>query len=247
MTTNYSVVLVAGNLLSISGELPDFMEDDVLNSLLFSQLFASNKVAKFAAPGEWYKADAKAMTQVKWLGIQNSFIRFAPVKNSIITLQELIQKNLLNHLSQKQGIRVDSMMARMGCLTEEEAVRTLFRGQVINTMSAETDFSGAGVKPAVSTIALQVSLVEPGPVLYSIFINFSTTEVIGSDVLSQHFSGRNIVASISVDFAQRELDKVAYQKENIRGKILSALPDKKDELMLRVPSEKSPLISRAQD
>ncbi|MFW0756445.1 hypothetical protein ACN1C3_17170 [Pseudomonas sp. H11T01] len=236
MTTDYHVMLVAGNLLSISDELPDFMEGDVLNSLLFSQLFANNKAVKFASPGEWYKADAKAMTQVKWLGIDKNFMCFEPAKDSIVTLQELIKKSLRNHVNQQQGVQVDSMMVRRGRFPEEETVHALFRGQVINTVPAETDVPREGVKPAVSTIALQVGLVEPGPVLYSIFINFSTSEVIGVDVFSQHFSGENIVGSISVYFARRELDTKAYQKENIRGKILSALHDKKSELIFRVPS-----------
>jgi hypothetical protein len=126
------------------------------------------------------------------------------------------------------------MISRVEHLPCAKVVQAVFRENVISTVQTEVRSTG---KPAVSTIALQLSLIEPGPIAYSAFVRFSTSEVVDADVSQQCFLGEYIVGSISIDFSQQELDKVGYEKYNVRNKVLSSLPGTKDNLILVVPSE----------
>lgn len=232
MSAGYDVMLVAGNLLSISLGLPDSWRDDVLNSLLFSQMYANSQVEKFDKPDKWYTAHANAMSQTKWRRTSYKSNYFQPDRDAIITLQNLIRENLLGRLDKNHGEQVESMIRRIQKLSDADGVQSVFRKHVITTAQPEVQ---SAVVSAVSTVALQISLIDSGPIAYSAFVSFSTSEAVEVDIFKQCFSGKDIVGEISVDFSQHELNKVDYEKNNVRKNILSSLPGTKDNLILFVP------------
>jgi len=60
------VVVVAGNVLSVSSDVVDPWKEAVISSLLFSRLYANSQADRFAQAQQWYKDYDDALGRLKW-------------------------------------------------------------------------------------------------------------------------------------------------------------------------------------
>ncbi|WP_454837765.1 hypothetical protein [Pseudomonas mohnii] len=221
------ICLVAGNLLLVAGGFSQRLREDLLDSVLFSQLYAGAKVVKWSDAESWYTECATAMERVKWQRTVYKNSSFEPkddagfsIRDSVVNqVHSLFGKNLVEKFEQLINCIEHSFV--------EEAVGKVLREHAVATekTSDDADFS---------TIALQMGVLGPGPVLYSGFVCFRTSEEVEVDFLNQCFSGTHIVGEVSIDFAKQQLDRAAFERSRMREKIIAQLPDSRDGLILEL-------------
>jgi hypothetical protein len=228
-----AVTLVAGNVLFEPSRLMPPVKDDVYNSLLFAQLYADREFNRHELPAQWYRAYTEAMYQSKWFGDQHGSRYLEPAEQSRVTIEKLVEENLLSRLHKARAIDIKKMMAHIGGLPEADAAQVLFRAQVLRVIPATTEAGAAFEGRPLSTLTLHVSVVEGGGIIDSLFINFSTTDVMGLDIFQQELRGDRFVGKISLLSFRRELNQVMYAK--VRPDILNFLSAQKDKLIAPVP------------
>lgn len=226
------VFLVAGDPLSLSVDISDIWREETLHSLLYSRLYASSKVDRFVAPDQWYKSFASAMGQVKWGREVHGSYSFEPEVDAIVVLQNLIKTRLGSLFGANQTLQFGRLMSSVEGALNAEAAGTIFRQRAVANAPGQKD-------SVYSAIVLQLGVVAAGPVVYSAFVHFCTTEEVEVDFINQRFAGEHIVGKVSIDVSQRRLDMAAYEKNRIREKILTQLPDSMDELIFDLDSKRS--------
>lgn len=222
---------MAGDPLSISTDIPVFWRGEVLNSLLYSRLYANSKVDRGVAPDGWYKNFSNAMEKVKWEGEAFKNYSFEPEADDVVVLQGLVSARIGSLLGSGQASRLEYLIASLEDSLSTEEVGKKFRQCTVASVSEEKDST-------LSTITLLLSFVGNGAVVYSAFVHFVTAEDVEADFINQRFSGKHIVGSVSIDVSKRVLNKAGYEEDRIRDKILSKLPDSTDELICDLASQR---------
>ena len=212
------VVVVAGNVLSVSSDVVDPWKKAVISSLLFSRLYANSQADRFAQAQQWYKDYDDALGRLKWELRANKSNDFEPVDGSVIVVKDLIKTQMVDVLGSAQAEQFERLMRSIELASSAE-------------MLAAQVGEHAVVKVAVneiheaSCLALQLSLVGQGPVVCSVFVRFDTTQEVDFDFFNQNFMSEHIVGKVSVDVSQRVLNKVSYEKSRMREMITSKLPE----------------------
>lgn len=230
-----SVFLVAGDLLCILDDFPEPWREDVINVLLFSQLYAGSKENKFSSAEQWHAHCIEALGVAKWNRPVYRSESLEPDKDEVVVLKDLLRKKILDVFGDKQ---IEPLERVIGCIEQSPdplVVWAMLKEHAVATVRTEE-------ASEVSTIVLQVRLLGRGPVVYSAFACFSTTEEVEVDFFNQRFVGSHIVGKVSLDVSLHVLDKVSYKRSKVREKILDELPDTKNELVLDLSSERSCLL-----
>ncbi|VVN81884.1 hypothetical protein [Pseudomonas fluorescens] len=212
------VVIVAGNVLSISSDVVDPWREDVISSLLFSRRYANSQADRFAEAQQWCKYYDGALGRLKWELRAGKSNDFEPVDGSVIVVKDLIREKLVDILN---STRVEQF---------ERLMRSIELTSNADMLAAQVE-EHAAVKAAVdgvhdvSCVALQLSLVGQGPVVCSVFVRFDTTQEVDFEFFNQDFTSEHIVGKVSVDVSQRVLNKVMYEKSRMREMIASILAE----------------------
>jgi hypothetical protein len=224
------VLLVAGNLVSVSTDVSEIWRKEVVNSILFSQLYASSKLDKFASSQQWCKYYAEAMEKLKWKAGVWRLTNIELNEGVSIVLNRLIKDRfgLLVKLLQLEQFERLMYSVQQGCATEAIASST---GEHAMVRRIEGDAS------TVSTVALHVSLVGRGPAIYSAFIYFDTSQEVESDFFTQEFKSELIKGEVGIAVSCLVLDKAGYEKARIREKVLGSLPEVTTGLVLDINAE----------
>lgn len=221
------VCLVAGNLLLVANGFSQRLREDLISSVLFSQLYASTKVGKLTDAGNWYAECAAAMEKVKWKRTDYKSNSFELESKAGFIMADSVVKQVLSIFGTNQAEKFKRLINCAQHSFVEDAVGVALREHTVATVkkSDDSDFS---------TIALQMGVLGAGSVLYSVFICFRTTEDIEIDFLNQCFSGKHIVGEVCFDFAKQLLDQADFERSRMREKIIRQLPDSRDELVLEL-------------
>lgn len=223
MKNKIEATVVLGNL--VFGAVG---EGDALDSLLFAQLAADDALNKFDSPENWFSECRRAMIKSKWMGLTNYSGGFEPGEKDRITLEDLIEQHLLSHLSRSRAREIKHMLDCTFTLAETDEPWALFRR---NIYSAPDEASGN------STIALQVSVIEQQVHLFSLFVTFTTSSAVESDLWHQEFPASSIVGSVELRFIQRQWNRSSYRR--VRDGIRRYLAGKKDGFVLPVSCSNS--------
>jgi hypothetical protein len=225
------VFLVAGDPLSISTDIPDFWRKEVLSSLLYSRLYANSKVNRLVAPDQWYKNFSNAMGKVKWGREAYKSYSFEPEVGAVVALQDLVGARLGSLFGLSQAPQFERLMASVEDSLNTEVAGAKLRQRAVVSTPGEKD-------SVISTIALQLSFVGAGPVVYSAFVHFATVEDVEVDFINQRFLGEHIVGKVSIDVSKQLLDKAGYEEDRMQDQILSKLPDSTDKLIFDITSQR---------
>ncbi|WP_339498450.1 hypothetical protein [Pseudomonas silesiensis] len=212
------VVIVAGNVLSVSSDVVDPWRKDVIGSLLFSRLYANSQADRFAEAQQWYKDYNDALGRLKWELRTGRSNDFEPVDGSVIVVKDLIREKLVEVLNSTQA----ELFERLIRSIELASSAQMLAAQVEEHAVVKVVVDGIH---EVSCFALQLSLVGQGPVVCSVFVRFDTTQEVGCEFFKQNFMSEHIVGKISVDVSQRVLNKVTFEKSRMREMIASKLSE----------------------
>ena len=218
MECENKITVVSGCLLSREAVVESSGLDDILDSLLCSQIFASKEAVKFDTPADWLKVHDAAMIKMMWKLDEASSLPIKPA-DGIITISQLVERKILSKFPIGPAAEVQKMMSSIAA-SQNDAANALFHQHVVQ----------AGPDKA-STVVLQISYLGPRLKLYTFYLTFKTSAVIGGDLFGQSFSNLDIVDMI-LRFDERTWDPVRYKK--VRDQVKSFLKDKRIGLILPV-------------
>jgi len=221
------LLLVAGNVLYVSAELSQSWKTDVLNTLLFSGLYASSKQDKFFDVERWGIDYSKAMVNAKWNRSIYRSVDVEPEKDEVVVLSELVYKKISDVLGAGPAQQFGRMLTCIEQSPAPQGILPILRKCAVSTIGGEAEDVSQS-----STIVLQISLLGEEFVIHSVLIYLRTSEEIEVDFFNQGFVGGELMDKISVDVLQYSLDKKGYEKARVRENILKALPDTKDEMII---------------
>jgi hypothetical protein len=170
------------------------------------------------------------MGKVKWGREAYKSYSFEPGVGAIVALKDLVNARLGSLFGSSQAPQFERLMASVEDSLNTEVVGAKLRQRAVASAPGEKD-------SVISTIALQLSFVGAGAVVYSAFVHFGTIEDVDVDFINQQFVGEHIVGKVSIDVSKQLLDKAGYEKDRMQDKILSQLPDSTDELIFDITSQ----------
>jgi hypothetical protein len=212
------VVVVAGNVLSVSSDVVDPWKEAVISSLLFSRLYANSQADRFAQAQQWYKDYDDALGRLKWELKANRSNDFEPMEGSVIVVKDLIKTQMVDALGSAQAEQFERLMRSIELASSAEMLAAQV-GEHAVVKVAVNDIHEA------SCLALQLCLVGQGPVICSVFVRFDTTQEVDFDFFNQNFMSEHIAGKVSVDVSLRVLNKGSYEKSRMREIIASKLPE----------------------
>jgi hypothetical protein len=221
------VCLVAGNLLLVAGGFSQQLREDLLDSLLFSQLYADTKVVRWSDAESWNTECATALEKVKWQRTVYKNNRFDPKNDAQFSIRDSVVGQVRSLFGKNQVEKFEQLINGVEHSFVEEAAGGALREHAVATVKTTDDAD-------FSTIALQMGILGVGAVLYSVFVCFNTIEEVEADFLNQCFSGKHIVGEVSFDFAKQQLDRAGFERSRMREKIIAQLPDSRDGLILEL-------------
>jgi hypothetical protein len=221
------VLLVAGNFTSVSIDVFEVLKKDVVDSILFSQLYASSKVVKFSDSRKWYESYTEALSKSKWKTGGHKFSRVELGEGVSVVLNSLIHKRLASVAGFPQ---VEQFERLMNSIQSDVAAEAIASTTEEHAMVCKVE----GKASAVSNVVFNVNLVGQGPVIYSVFVCFNTEQKVESNFFHQEFKSELVVGEIDIGISQFVLDKYAYEKSRMREKILCSLPDDTASLVLDI-------------
>jgi len=221
------VCLVAGNLLLVADGFSQQLREDLVNSVLFSQLYANSKAGKLAGAESWYAECATAMEKAKWQRSVYQSKGIEPKNNEKFVMKDSVVSQMLSIFGTNQAEKFKQLINCVEHFFVGDKISLALREYTVATVKTPDDSD-------FSTVALQMGILGAGPVLYSVFVCFSTTEDVEVDFLNQCFSGEHIVGEISFDFAKQLLDQASFERSRMREKIIDQLPDSRDKLVLEL-------------
>lgn len=224
------VLLVAGNLTSVSVDVVEAWRKEVIDSILFSRLYANSKVDRFAESQQWSKYYSEAMGVLKWQVGSSKFTSLELNDGGSFVLKHLIRDKLKSVVDLS---RVEQYERLMYSIEQNPAA------EVIASSAGEhaivRQFKGGGIK--ISTVVLQVSLIGRGPDICSVFVCFDTAQEVKHDFLSQEFKNDLIFAELNIGVSKLMLNKASYEKARTREKVIDSLPEFTAPLILHITPE----------
>jgi hypothetical protein len=224
------VFLVAGNLTSVSADVLEKWKKDVVDAILFSQLYASSKISKFTDSQRWYEKYTEAMSKTKW---QTGGFRFSKIEldeGGTVVFNVLVQKRIGSVVGLPQAEQFEQLMCSIQQGYAAEAIASLPEDHAMVFQVNEKTST-------VSTVVLHVILVGRGPAICSALVCFKTTQKIKRDFFHQEFKSELIVGDIEIGISELVLDRNAYEKARMREKILVSLPELTDPLVLDITAK----------
>lgn len=221
------ICLVAGNLFFVVGGFSQKMREDLLDSVLFSQLHAGTKFVKWSDAERWYTECATAMEKVKWQRTVYKSNSFEPKDDAEFSIRDSVVNQVSSLFGKNLVEKFEQLISCIEHSLVDEAAGGALREHAVDTVKTSDDAD-------FSTIAVQMGILGPGPVLYSTFAYFKTSEEVEVDFLNQCFSGKHIVGEVSFDFAKQQFDQADFERSRVREKITAQLPDSKDKLILEL-------------
>lgn len=225
---DYDVKVVAGQLLLLSKSLAPGHKEDVVQSLLFAQLYANSRADKFCQALEWDKYQVKALQEARWITTLVQTRSNQPSPRQVMSVSRLLTLQLGSVLEEAASVRLDAVSRALTALARTPVARQVFdEACLMRTAMCVTEDSA----PA-SRVSLQVTLVEPGALAVSIQIGFTTRVAFADDLLTRRFSGLDVDGAVVTSITRTELDIPNYAR--VRSKILTALGIQQETLVVEV-------------
>ncbi|MHC8404466.1 hypothetical protein [Pseudomonas sp. TMB3-21] len=226
------VSIVAGNFVSIGAGFSTQWDEDVVNSLLFAELYANSEADRFQNPQQWSIENSKAMRQLKWDLSSSTTYSYTPDAILGFVLEEAVMQKLNAALGAAHNIQMGRLIDALQKpsvaegLMAETGEHAVFRVSTVSTQQ-------------VATFCLRYSLVEPGPAVSNVLVFFKTTEDVDAGFMGHRFESETILGEVTVQVTRRVLDKKYYERKGLRSLVKEMLPSERDHLICNLDSRYS--------
>lgn len=216
---DYELKVVSGQLILLHKALPDQVKQDVLNSQLYAQLYASVKADKFSEAMAWDKQLTSARAKLKWLAPFTLARRLEPADPAKINATLLIMEQFAHAPHFDPSVMEGAVRSGLNALACSPLAQKVFFDSVLRVVKPDSSLK-TGER---SDVLMHVSVVSAAAHMIDVQIGFSVHQFLDQHLLDQWFSGKDVIGSMSLSVAEFELDTYAFS--DIRQKIVAGLQE----------------------
>lgn len=243
--SNSSVVVAAGSLVSLDNSLSSSVRKDILDTLLFSQLYASGKAAKLDDPETWWSEHNNAMRNTKWLILDQQFRSFNLTIAGCPNVPELLKMLWHESLSRVAVSSIGDILREDAAIPLNDEGVSVLSSHILKAPDAEQK----DVDPCSQALSLVVQLAHLAAdgTLYSLDLSCKATVAANPDpaLAPAATANHRVSTEVQAVFLQRRWDSSAYS--SVRGFVQAFLSGKRDGLVVPVPAICTGPSERLQD
>ncbi|HJR29870.1 MAG TPA: hypothetical protein VJ889_14260 [Pseudomonas sp.] len=220
MEDQYSVFINAGAVVLLSSTLLEQEKHDVLNSVLFAQLVANKKFPTSVPAGKWYETYLGVLKDT-WLQRAVAWESFALGSESKCTMVDWVEQRLEEPLGHTMAARVECVLNNIAQLPCTHPAIELLREQTFRPKNVD---ASEATEAVYSNVRLEIIVVQQGPLMNSLLVEFETTAQILTHLFGHIFSCDDVVGNIKLRWFQASLSNALYAP--VRDAVVTKLADK---------------------
>lgn len=217
MIMDYEFKVVSGQLVLLPKELSDQLKQDILNTQLYAQLYASVSANKFSDPMVWDKRLTSARSELKWFTRFMVSRRPESTDDAKINATSLVMEQFARAPHFDPALMEDAIRRGLSALACSSPAQKMFFDSALRVTKADSLLK----RQTVSDVFLNVSVVSPKAHMIDVQINFSAHQLLDEHLFEQGLKGKDVVGSISLSVSEFELDTSAFSR--IRDKVIDGL------------------------
>lgn len=217
MIMDYAFKIVSGQLILLPKDLPDQLKQDILNTQLYAQLYASVRANKFSDAEVWDKRLTSARSELKW---STHFLlgrRPVPADEAKINVTSLILDQLAHAPHYEPSVMEDAIRRGLRALSYHSPAQAVFFDSVLRVTKSDSLLT----TPLVSDVYLNVSVISPKAHMIDVQIGFSVHQLLDEHLFDQSLKGKDLIGAMSLSVSEYELDTSAFS--HIRDKVVNGL------------------------
>ena len=215
-----SACVSAGHVVFFDDGVTEQLKDDVVNSMLYSQLAASARCSRFDDVQAWGVKFKEVMTLFGWLALQERTQRYTHGERATLGLDDLLEQMLDPNVSSPCVNRLKKMCANL------KTHRTYSASQQLLLDHALDCRAGAGD----TTLTLLISFVSSASQVTTVLFSSTTPMADEEPAIAAHLATQRSVGSLSVTVLSMELSDRQYRR--VRARVGAELGASRDALVM---------------
>lgn len=214
---DYEVKVVSGQLILLHKALTDQIKNDVLNSQLYAQSYASVKADKFSEAVAWDRWLTNARVELTWSAPFIQASRQEPGDETNINVTTLIMEQFAHAPHFDPSVMEGAIKSALSALASSPIARKVFFDSVLRVTKPDSSLSTA----ERTDVHMCVSVVSPKAHMIDVQIGFSVYQFLDESLFEQWFAGKFVVGPMLLSVSELELDTSAFT--GIRDNVLAGL------------------------
>lgn len=227
MNHEYSVVVVGACLMLLPPADNTADYSDLINSVLLSQLAASQKVKK-SPNTDWYDAYLQLMDGY-WLRYARMRQDWAVTEGNVESIDEWI-KDAISHNDAEIADSALATLQQLAQLSGAEPGMALLRAHMPTTSTLPGESLAAD-----ETVRLLVIVASSSTCISSVFVEFKTHVPVEPNPLPQRFEAQDVQGSVCLRYAKASLSETLYKP--VREAIASKVADRHEPHVLKMTQD----------
>ncbi|MBU6959494.1 hypothetical protein KRR23_17360 [Pseudomonas sp. CVAP len=215
MENHHSITGVcAGNVLLFSGAMSAVERQDVLDSLLYTQVATSRKFPAVSDFDQWQGAWRIAMRVSGWMVSKDSDEAFSAFEQGHFSVQELIEAGQAKHLGPQPVCDITASLDAVSLsplAIDLLRVHTVDHGAATQGTGEFHDTDNLSLTGQTNWVRVQAGVVSPGALLTQVTVCFETREAVDADFLQQTFSIQDVVGKVRVNCCVALLEEMDHE------------------------------------
>lgn len=215
----YSIVINSGSILLLSTTLSPAIMQDVLDTVLLSQLAADEDFLDGSTHALWTDVLTDTLDASGWkICDQGRTSGMFPVAGvSFFSVYEALHAAFQSRLSTEQVVLIAGVLDRVAQLPEQSVPGAVLRGQSIRAIEAQSEgMEGNNNVNSNHRVRVLAGIVEPDGYLTLASVCFETDQPMDSQFLRQDFATSRLVQDVSTAFfyARFSVDQYETYRED---------------------------------
>lgn len=214
---DYELKVVSGQLILLHKALTEQVKQDVVNSQLYAQLYASVKADKFSEVIAWDKRLTSARAELKWSA---SFTRAScpePTDKASINATSLIIEQFAHAPHFDPSVMEEAIRCGLKALASSPTAQSVFFDSVLRVTKPDLSLKTA----ERSDVLMYISVVNPEAHMIDVQISFSVHQLLDEYLFDQWFAGKFVIGPMLLSVSEFELNTSGFS--DMRGRVVAGL------------------------
>lgn len=238
MMCDYELKVVSGQLILLHKTLTEQVKQDVVNSQLYAQLYASVKANKFSQAITWDTRLTNARAELKWSAAFTRASSPQPTDNASINATSLIMEQFAHAPHFDPPVMEEAIRCGLKALASSPMAQNVFFDSVLRVTKPDLSLKTA----ERSEVLMHVSVVNPDAHMIDVQVGFSVHQLLDEHVLDQWFAGKFVIGPMLLSVSEFELDRSGFS--DMRDRVVAGLDGAEATLIVDLDLQ-PPVLGRA--
>lgn len=215
-----SAYVSAGHMVFFAGGLSGQLKKDVIDSVLYSQLSASEKHSRFSGVDHWSIKYKAVMGLFGWLTLQERTRSYSDGESMTSGVAHVVEEMLERSVSDSCVDQLKKLCTHLKSSSPGHTGLQLLLEHALDSQADRGD----------TTLTLLISFVSPASLMTTVFLSSKIVTPNDQSAISAHLAARRSVGSLSVTVSSMELVERQYRR--VRERVSVELGASRDDLVM---------------